>query len=376
MTPELSEKLSALVERTQLTTSTPSVKPTGKVGLKDLAPDVLGKIQQAQKVELSIPSWTIDNKTVESTQNIPNFQKVMDDLLMGNNVFLVGEAGTGKTFMAEMICSVMYGSPQNYMQTLNCSQWTSPIDIIGGETIRGYRPGRLELAWKYGHLLVLDELPKLDPNTAGLLNDALAKSAALHTPQKPVLFTAGSGEAIPKHPRFRCIATGNITGKRTSPRYGGNNKQDGSLIDRFTGSYYTIGFNKQLEQALVFPAVFEVFNSMRDILLKNEIENDITLRSMLNANRTYVLEMERVSNNIPSVLGGKMLRDTIESYLSLHDNDTKELILKGLGNRLTEFYNSYRSGSAQKQYLNLRNSSYRVQTNVILEMSKTLPMAA
>ena len=33
------------------------------------------------------------------------------------------------------------------------------------------------MAWEKGGCLILDELPKLDPNTAGLLNEALAETA-------------------------------------------------------------------------------------------------------------------------------------------------------------------------------------------------------
>ena len=56
--------------------------------------------------------------------------------------------------------------------------------MVGGQTIDGYQKGKLEIAWSNvdengndfnGAVLCLDEMPKLDPNTAGLLNSALAK---------------------------------------------------------------------------------------------------------------------------------------------------------------------------------------------------------
>ena len=56
-------------------------------------------------------------------------------------------------------------------------------NLLGGQTITGYQKGRLEMAWENvdedgnkfdGAVLLLDELPKLDPNTAGILNEALA----------------------------------------------------------------------------------------------------------------------------------------------------------------------------------------------------------
>lgn len=96
----------------------------------------------------------------------------ISDLLEGNNVYLLGKAGTGKTYMAEAIAQTILR--QKYYM-INCSQWTSPIEIRGGQTIKGYQEGLLIKAWAEGAILILDELPKLDPNTAGLLNAALAE---------------------------------------------------------------------------------------------------------------------------------------------------------------------------------------------------------
>jgi hypothetical protein len=314
-----------------------------KINLENLDEQVLALIGSTINHEYVIPAWDVRKNVPEN--NIQNFKAMLDDLLVGNNIFLVGPAGTGKTACAAFLCDTLYGSPAKHMATINCSQWTSPIDIIGGETIKGYREGILVDAYENGKLLVLDELPKLDPNTAGLLNDPLAKSGIQDATRNTI--TTGQGRVVSKHPKFACIATGNITGKRASPKYGGNNKQDASLIDRFAGSYYEIGFNRPLEKSLVGETVFAIFDSMRDVLLENEIENDITLRIMLNAYRTWRKEMESV---IKGKTIGKTLRMTIDSYLSLHDADTKAMITSKLGTRLTNFSTTYRSAEKIADY--------------------------
>ncbi|MEL7147542.1 MAG: AAA family ATPase, partial [Bacteroidota bacterium] len=136
---------------------------------------------------------------VPEYEQIPEFMKILDDLSVGNNVFLVGPAGTGKSTLARLVVYSFFNRAVNDGKELpfvkiNCNQWTSPTDIKGGQTIEGYREGGLIEAWRDGKILILDELPKLDPNTAGILNDALAESSIADA----VIFN-GLNQPIQKH---------------------------------------------------------------------------------------------------------------------------------------------------------------------------------
>jgi cobaltochelatase CobS len=218
------------------------------------------------------------------------FRSVVDDVKAKNNVYLYGKAGTGKTVLARMVANYLgYGSKLNYY-TLNCSQWTSPMQIIGGFGIRGYQAGQLELAWENGGVLILDELPKLDPNTAGLLNDALSEATRDGT-----TITTGEGRVIVKHPQFACIGTGNTDMKTVGANFSGNNRQDYSLVDRFTGSMYVVGEDADKEKRYTYTIVYNIAVGIRKFLNldPNSLES-ISLRSMLNFNRTYQLQMLRV----------------------------------------------------------------------------------
>jgi hypothetical protein len=155
-----------------------------KISYEDLNAELKSKLAGQVKVQLSLTtpyaSGVVASKTLMNQFEDPLFQKLLSDFLARNNVYLFGGAGTGKTYIANEVAKFL---GYRYIE-VNCNQFTSPLDLVGGQTITGYQKGRLEMAWTNvdekgesfnGAVLCLDELPKLDPNTAGVLNAALAK---------------------------------------------------------------------------------------------------------------------------------------------------------------------------------------------------------
>ncbi|MGZ4089110.1 MAG: AAA family ATPase [Bacteroidia bacterium] len=245
--------------------------------------------------------------------NIPSFQQIIDDVVLGHNVMLIGGAGTGKTFLAENLIAKMALGREHI--TINCSQWTSPTEIIGGQTMDGYVEGKLIEAWKNGYILVLDELPKIDPNTAGLFNDALAKTKI----PDAIIFNSRK-ESFKKHPSFGCIATGNIYPDKESMIYGANNKQDLSLLDRFAGCVYFIEKNPALEKEIVQnDMIWSVCNRIRSVIEEMKYEAQVSLRFMQNARDAYNLEMLRVKDKNKAGVKpdeGKTFKAVVDSFIS------------------------------------------------------------
>lgn len=217
-----------------------------KIKLDDLDKSILEEIKKNQTVVLEIPAFGRKIEVESATSQIPNFYDIIDDVLAGNNVYLIGEAGGGKTYTAEMVAKTL----QREYVTINCSQYTSPLEILGGQSIEGFKQGKLIDCWKNGKILILDEMPKLDANTAGLFNDALAKSTKTKKNSEAKISSANPDEPpIERSTDFGVIATGNIyPNEPPAPQYRGNNQQDLSLLDRFSGSVYYTEFDKNTDQ--------------------------------------------------------------------------------------------------------------------------------
>ena len=313
--------------------------------------NMMNQLNQTIKKRLPVSNRPKDLKGTKaakpSVSEDKNITNIVSDLLEGNNVYLMGKAGTGKTFLAEHVAQDVMGQP---VFIINCSQWTSPIEIRGGQTITGYEEGLLIKAWAEGGILVLDELPKLDPNTAGLLNAALAKTAdqpkydddgKVISDSVPFIVN-GKGQKIYKGQdaknddiryRFGVIGTGNTDMMNVGNKYGGNQRQDYSLVDRFAGSYYKIENNPTLEKSLTYPFVWNICNALRDFLETNKLLQSISLRTMLNFNRTYEQQMlnffesvyaDEIFNANGEKAVPKTINQSLESFESMMEESAVE----------------------------------------------------
>ena len=306
---------------------------SGKVGFNNLDDDLQKRLSESvQVIQYRLPDAPAGPKVAKS--NIPDFQKVVDDVVLGQNVFLVGGAGTGKTTLAQKVAAAL---GREYM-TINCSQWTAPTEIIGGQTLDGYQEGKLIEAWKLGYILILDELPKIDPNTAGLFNDALAKSKIPNA----VIFNSRK-EHFTKHPNFAVIATGNVWPIAESMAYGANNKQDLSLLDRFAGCVYSIEKNPQLEQSVVGSlTLWGWCAELRRVVEDLRYEAQISMRFMMTCRDTLILELQRTGGKgglNPDE--GKTLCDCFESFIASNFTPVQQKTIKDNFNAASSSKDSY-----------------------------------
>ena len=279
-----------------------------KVCFDDLCKEVVDLIKTTTNIKVHIPK--LNTKTFKN--DIPNLLKIIDDVVLGNNVMLIGGAGTGKTFLAEKVASVIGLETE----VINCNQFTSPIEINGGQTIEGYQEGKLIKAWSEGKLLILDELPKLDPNTAGILNEALAKTGLDENSERAYIVNT-RGDRFKKKAGFAVIATGNVYPNTESTAYGANNKQDLSLLDRFGGSVYEIEKNPEFEKKVILPNhlfIWVICDAIRTLIEKNKWEAQVSIRLMETSLKVYLSEMMALKAKT-DMKDRKTFKDVIDSFI-------------------------------------------------------------
>ncbi|MEA5111647.1 hypothetical protein SDC9_17715 [bioreactor metagenome] len=294
-----------------------------KVSSDDLSNELKRLISDTRLISYVLPDAE-KGKAPKPAKLRPISIKIIDDLRIGNNVMLIGGAGTGKTYLSKQIANNVWGKPP---KVINCSQWTSPTEIIGGFTIDGYQEGKMIEAYRDGHVLLLDEMPKLDPNTAGLLNDALSNT---RLSGKDAIIQNAKGDNIEKHPNFACIATGNVYPNSTDIAYAANNKQDLSLLDRFAGSVYFLTKDEKFEKATIgIKFIWQVADRIRDIIEESKWEAQMSLRWMIGARNIFIREWERKHNKRKDGLSaheGLTFAEYLDKFIGTFTKEQKALI--------------------------------------------------
>ena len=273
-----------------------------KISESDLDSALVSKINsQPIQVSINAVQGTIQKqlttKVDESTLR-PLVQKILSDVEARNNVYLYGGAGTGKTFMAQTIADILDWE----LIEISCNQFTSPLELVGGQTIDGYQQGKAIRAWgnlnedgtpmdKKGCVLLLDELPKLDPNTAGILNALLSRVAEFNKGQAKEI-QDGRGQKIRRGNLF-VMATGNTLLNESNAEYEANFKQDLSLQDRFAGSTYEVFVDVAFEWTNIlnqkWAFIFIYLNKLRRAIMDEGFQAKafVSVRIMQSAQKTY-----------------------------------------------------------------------------------------
>ncbi|MGV7963791.1 AAA family ATPase [Photorhabdus tasmaniensis] len=197
------------------------VKANTLFGIPEMDPDMVVPVFKA----------LTSNRASLNKDYIPNLRilEQVVKLLVSNDidlsVCLKGESGSGKTEMA-MYISHMLNWPLTIKQinsNIRADELEGERSLIDGNT--SFVHSDLVKAFRDGYLILLDEVDKIDPDTA----------AKLHMPieRKPWSLAANGGEVIKCNKFTRFMGTANTNMSGGARRFVSSQRQDAAFIKRF-----------------------------------------------------------------------------------------------------------------------------------------------
>tara|TARA_R110000744_G_scaffold333154_1_gene438541 strand:+ start:2952 stop:4298 length:1347 start_codon:yes stop_codon:yes gene_type:complete len=337
---------------------------TDKIKFSDLD-DTVKKLLENQNttVTMTIKSGTqvrVVKVNINDEYKRPIIQKMLSDVLARNNVYLYGGAGTGKTFSANTIKKILGWN----LITVNCNQFTSALELIGGQTIDGYQEGKVIRAFGNlnddgtpmgkGCVLLLDELPKIDPNTAGILNSVLASVGEYDSEGEPATIENAKGDIIERGDVF-ILATGNSLLNTKDTEYEANFKQDLSLQDRFAGSTYLVTVDEKYEWEGILKKQW-AFIFIYLTKLRKQIQEEgftakafVSIRLMLSVQKTYNVYRQVIDarGNAKNFVTDKNISFTPAPYESGLQTIQSSSV-KTIKDTLDEFFSLFNTEQAKK----------------------------
>lgn len=182
-------------------------------------------------------------------------------------LFLVGEAGSGKTHLVEQ-CAEALGL-QFYCISV-CAQTTAST-LLGYMDANGkYVRSLFREAYENGGVFLLDEVDNGNPNVLSVLNASISN----HVCSFP-------DKMVTKHKDFILCASGNTYGHGANRKYVGRLEIDGATLDRFV--FVEIGYDEKLEDNICGNKAYaKIIQALRKRAQELKLRNIISPRASIN----------------------------------------------------------------------------------------------
>lgn len=142
-----------------------------------------------------------------------------------DGLLITGPTGAGKTSLVRQVTARLNWP----VQEVNGHGRFEFADMLGLWTMvngsMDFLYGPLSIAVREGHILVINEFDFIEPQELAELYTVLDGA--------PLVIRHKGGEAIPVHPKFRLVFTGNTKGQGDDGLYAGVLQQNIALLDRF-----------------------------------------------------------------------------------------------------------------------------------------------
>ena len=183
----------------------------------------LSDLEKRRPIEIHIPNRAVHTLPESAHPILP---LVIALLAAGENVYLYGDAGSGKTTIMKHAADAL-GIPA-FIKSMSIDDSAGSLIGRANPLVIGDAPrwltGIAEKPYRDGGLLGIDEIAAADASCTIALNALLANGHMMFDPNNP---------EVCKHDLFGCIAADNTVGTGATIKFIGRNPLDAATLDRF-----------------------------------------------------------------------------------------------------------------------------------------------
>ena len=255
-------------------------------------------------------------------QKVP---QIAIDIMEGDWPYLWGPSGTGKSYMAKQIASLLE------MNLTKAGKITEPYSVLGYNDPQGrYQITPSFIAALYGNLLFLDELDNGNPDTQVVLNDIYSELLnKLDNPNEVCEVTFGTDVNVDIHPNFRMLGAGNTSGEGENEAFSSRGKMDESIQERMTPIY--VDYDDRVEEKILkdYPEWYQFFIDFRHACQKYSESIGYSSAQGITTTRDAAAIKKYISHNSKSV-------DQViaEKFVQIKDSEYRN----ALGNEIAKIY--------------------------------------
>lgn len=275
-------------------------------GLQEAAQKIADKALDKILKPIEVRINEVEKVEVEGAAH-PKLQEIIKVLSNRMPVFLVGEAGSGKTHMVEQAAQ---GLKLPFYCMSVCGQ-TTASSLLGYMNATGqYVRTLFREAYENGGVFLLDEIDNGNPNVLSVLNSALSNNVCSF-PDK----------MVERHKDFVLCASGNTYGHGANRKYVGRLEIDGATLDRFV--FIEIEYSKPLEKQICgWPKYAELIQVLRDKAKQLGMRHIISPRASI-----YGVKLVKSGVSLDDALKYTVFKDMTEDEINklFEENETKQL---------------------------------------------------
>lgn len=226
--------------------------------------------------------------TAEESVKHPLFNTLLNIYKDKENVLIVGEAGTGKSYLVAQVAKAL-GCPFHQQGSVQ-----EAFDLLGFMDAKGkYNATEFYRSYKEGGIFLLDEMDACSEVALLAINNALTNDTMVFP----------NGEVVKRGENFVVFATANTYGTGATIEYCGRTKLDDATLNRFGTEYADYCEDIELAKAFGNHALVDFIHAYRKAYRKLGVKTLATYRDI-----SRIAKREKWDTNLAKNIQASMVK--------------------------------------------------------------------